>query len=66
MAIKDLLIYVDARADTKTSVDYALGLVDLEGARVIGVAHAPAGDAARRESAVEALSSVARTGLAST
>jgi nucleotide-binding universal stress UspA family protein len=62
MAIKDLLIYVDARADSKTSVDYALGLVELEGAHVIGVSHAPTGDATLRESAVEALSSFARTG----
>ncbi len=62
MAIKDLLIYVDARANAKTSVDYALGLVELEGAHVIGVSHAPTGDAMLSESAVEALSRFARTG----
>lgn len=62
MAIKDLLIYVDALVDTKQRVDYALGLAEIEGAHVIGVSHAPKGDAMLRDGAVAALSGFARTG----
>lgn len=55
MAIKDLLIHVDLSGAAEARTGYALALAKAQGARAVGVAHAPAGVDSVRENAQSAL-----------
>lgn len=62
MAIKDLLIQIDAFTASEARLAYALGIAEAHGAHTIGVAHVPAGVASLRDDAQAALSAFARAG----
>ena len=62
MAIKDLLIQIDAFTAPEAQLAYALGIAEAHGAHTIGVAHAPSGVASLRNDAQFALGAFARAG----
>lgn len=62
MAIKDVLIQIDAFRAPESQLAYALGLAEAHQAHAIGVAHTPTGVAAMRDDARKALEAFARAG----
>lgn len=62
MAIKDLLIQIDAFTAPEAQLAYALGMAEAHGAHTIGVAHAPSGVDSLRNDAQRALSAFASAG----